>query len=521
MNEDNKTVCIIGAGLGGLFTGAILAREGLKVTVLEKNVTIGGGLQSFTRFGEVFDTGMHVIGGMQEGGNVRRICEYLGVWDERLISYVNPERADRIYVAEDDAYYDIKQGREGFVESLSKYFPDQHDNLVRYVEAVGRIAGELPLFALKTSSAGLAMHSDEFFMAADAFIEKYITDARLRSVVAYMNPLYAGRAAMTPAFVHCILSVLCMNGQSRFAGGSDLFANKLRDKIIECGGQVLAHECVTAIHTEGKTITGVTTSKGNTYTADYYVSDIHPSTLFDLFDDPSALPKAFRHRVSEIPDSCSAFTLNIKLKPGTFPYLDHTAYYIERYDGLWHFGDADAPWPLGFLYMTPPEIENQGEYTNKMIVTVPMAWEHAKPWEHTTFGHRTPEYEEWKRQCADAVISKLERIYPRIRACIDKVNTASPLTIRDFYGVRNGGMAGYAKDCNNITQSHMSVVTKIPNLLLTGQYINLHGFCGVPLTAILTSEAILGENYVLNKINMAPSNSPIRGGFGVTCQPVG
>ena len=38
-----KTAIIIGGGLGGLFTGAILAKEGLRVTVLEKNATAGGG----------------------------------------------------------------------------------------------------------------------------------------------------------------------------------------------------------------------------------------------------------------------------------------------------------------------------------------------------------------------------------------------------------------------------------------------------------------------------------------------
>ena len=68
----SERVLIIGGGLGGLFSGAILAKEGMEVTVLEKNVSIGGGLQSFTRFGEVFDTGMHVLGGLQEGGNIRR-----------------------------------------------------------------------------------------------------------------------------------------------------------------------------------------------------------------------------------------------------------------------------------------------------------------------------------------------------------------------------------------------------------------------------------------------------------------
>ena len=70
----SERVLIIGGGLGGLFSGAILSKEGMEVTVLEKNVSIGGGLQSFTRFGEVFDTGMHVLGGLQEGGNVRRLC---------------------------------------------------------------------------------------------------------------------------------------------------------------------------------------------------------------------------------------------------------------------------------------------------------------------------------------------------------------------------------------------------------------------------------------------------------------
>ena len=62
-------------------------------------------------------------------------------------------------------------------------------------------------------------------------------------------------------------------------------------------------------------------------------------------------------------------------------------------------------------------------------------------------------------------------------------------------------MCGYSKDCNDITFSQVPVVTKVRNLLLTGQNCNVHGFCGVPLTAINTSEVILGHNYVLNRIN--------------------
>ena len=35
-------VIIIGGGLGGLFTGAILSKEGFHVTILEKNSIISG-----------------------------------------------------------------------------------------------------------------------------------------------------------------------------------------------------------------------------------------------------------------------------------------------------------------------------------------------------------------------------------------------------------------------------------------------------------------------------------------------
>ena len=66
-------------------------------------------------------------------------------------------------------------------------------------------------------------------------------------------------------------------------------------------------------------------------------------------------------------------------------------------------------------------------------------------------------------------------------------------------------MFGYAKDWRNMALSWVPVATKIPNLLLTGQCINLHGFCGVPLTAISTCEAILGQNHLTNKLTPCPA----------------
>ncbi|WP_294290689.1 FAD-dependent oxidoreductase, partial [uncultured Chryseobacterium sp.] len=42
-------ILVIGSGLGGLVSALVLAKEGLKVCVLEKNNQYGGNLQTFSR----------------------------------------------------------------------------------------------------------------------------------------------------------------------------------------------------------------------------------------------------------------------------------------------------------------------------------------------------------------------------------------------------------------------------------------------------------------------------------------
>ena len=495
-----KKVVIIGGGLGGLFCGAILAKEGLHVTVLEKNATIGGGLQTFTRFGETFDTGMHVVGGMRPGGNIWRICRYLGIEDKVNLRDVDDDCTDKLYFSEDQQYYTIAKGKEPFVDSLAKSFPQERENLKRYVEALYALTEELDLFYLRPARTNLFSHSDDFLMAANEFIAKYINDPKLRSVVAYMNPLYGGREGQTPAFVHAVISVLYINGASRFVGGSSRFADLLADVIKAHGGEVVTNDGVEWLEVNNRKVDYVRTRKGRQYEADWYVSDIHPCTLLTLMDE-RAFPKAFRDRMNEIPNSYSAFSLYIRMKENSFPYINHSEYFMSRYGDIWNFCRDGASWPMGFLMMTPPE-ENQGPWSNKVLITAPMPFDMVRQWEDTTVGRRGDEYKQWKRARAEELLAMVEEIHPGFREAIEDVNTSSPLTIRDFYGVKEGSICGFSKDCHNITLSQLPVVTKVSNLLLTGQNNNLHGFCGVPLTAINTCEVILGQNSVIDKLKI-------------------
>lgn len=496
-----RSVVIIGAGLGGLFTGAILAKEGFAVTVLEKNTSIGGGLQTFTRFGERFDTGMHVIGGMQPGGNIRKICNYLGILNQVNIRDVDENCSDRLYFAQDKTYYEIAKGRDGFVNSLSQYFPHERENLKRYVDAIFNLTDHVDLFNLRPmqSYMNLITGEPDFLIAANDYIAKYIKDPRLRSVIAYMNPLYGGKENCTPAYIHAIISVLYINGTSRFVDGSSHFADLLANVISSNGGVIKTGDGVEWIEVNDRKVNYVRTISGKTYQADYYISAIHPCTMLRLMDE-KALPKSYRKRLNSIPNAYSAFSLYIKLKPNTFPYLNYSEYYMGRYEDIWKFDHNDKPWPLGFLFMTPPDT-NQGHFATKVLLTAPMSFDMARKWENTTIGHRGEDYELWKTDMAKKLLKLVEEMHPDFSDCIDKIVTSSPLTIRDYYAVKDGSISGFSKDCTQIAISQVPVVTKIENLLLTGQNNNLHGFCGVPLTAISTSEVLLGTNYIINKIN--------------------
>lgn len=296
--------------------------------------------------------------------------------------------------------------------------------------------------------------------------------------------------------------MLYLNGASRFVGGGQQLADALAGVIRSNGGEVIAGCEVSGFEVADREIQGVVTADGRKFTADRYVSAIHPVEMLRLMPS-GTFPKAYSSRLETIPNSCSAFSLYIDLKPGMFPYIGHTCYYMEDYGSMWNQEDYDGDdWPRSFMYMTPSE-PNQGEYAGKLLVHSLMSFDRVRKWESTSVGHRGNDYEQWKEERAGRIISRLERIYPGIRGMIARVYSSSPLTVRDYYHTKEGAIFGYRKDSDNLIYSQLPVRTKVKNLLLTGQNVNLHGMCGVPLTAIYTAEAILGRGSLIKAINNA------------------
>ena len=73
---ENWDVIIVGAGYGGLCSGALLAHAGKKVLVIERDKIIGGRAGSIMHAGQVLDDGAHIP---SQAGHLESIFADLGI----------------------------------------------------------------------------------------------------------------------------------------------------------------------------------------------------------------------------------------------------------------------------------------------------------------------------------------------------------------------------------------------------------------------------------------------------------
>lgn len=140
---DKYDIVIIGSGLGGLVSGLILAKEGKKVLVLEKNQQFGGNLQCFSRDKTLFDTGVHYIGALGKGQNLNRYFTYLDIMKDLNIVQMD-ERFERISFSDTDEEYFQLQGYDAFELYLKNAFPGEHKAIEEYIEKMQFCCASFP-----------------------------------------------------------------------------------------------------------------------------------------------------------------------------------------------------------------------------------------------------------------------------------------------------------------------------------------------------------------------------------------
>nr|MBP9151150.1 all-trans-retinol 13,14-reductase [Flavobacteriales bacterium] len=109
----------------------------------------------------------------------------------------------------------------------------------------------------------------------------------------------------------------------------------------------------------------------------------------------------------------------------------------------------------------------------------------------------------FKAKKTEQLLKAVEKRFPKIRDCIQSIHASTPLTYRDYIGDDDGNMYGTEKDFRRGMANFIAPNTKIPNLWLTGQYLNLHGILGVTISSIITCSQFLDKKELIERIKNA------------------
>ncbi|NIG57206.1 NAD(P)/FAD-dependent oxidoreductase [Chitinophaga sp. Cy-1792] len=503
----NNEVILIGSGLGGLVTGAILSMNGYKVRIYEKNRQIGGCLQTYSRDKVIFDSGVHYIGGLAPGENLYKVFNYLGILDKLKLKRMDMDGFDHISFGGDAKVYKLAQGKENFISTLVKDFPEEKAAIHAYYEKIKEVCSKFPLYNLRLGDYE-EKRSVLHFNAAE-YLQELTGNTRLRNVLAGNNLLYAGVAAKTPLYVHALVVNSYMNSSWKCVDGGSQIAKWLGRRIMENGGEIIRNNGVTAIVGEGDKVDHILLQDGKKVKGDHFISNLHPAQTTAMTQS-DMLRGAYRNRMQSLENSTGAFVLNVALKPGTFPYLNHNYYYHASDDAWAGIHYQTGTWPETYAMYVSASSKND-VWADSLSIMTYMHYDELQPWQHTFNTVLQPDsrgaaYEDFKKAKADQLITCVEKRFPRFRDCIQSYYVATPLSYRDYIGTGDGSMYGVLKDSKEPLRTMVSSRTKLANLYLTGQNLNLHGILGVTMSSVITASEFLGMEHLVTAINNVSAN---------------
>lgn len=478
-------VIIIGSGLGGLECGVMLSRSGLSVLVLERQTQPGGCMQSYKRGGLSFDTGLHYIGGLDEGQPLHDTFKRLGLLDlpwQRL----DTDGFDKITIGNETFAY--HNGYTNFAASLAERFPSQRQALQEYVDMLRKSDEEQLLFLDNPNTMDAPFDNELFTTNAYNWLHEKFDDDLLVNVLSGASIKMELHKETLPLFTFAHGNGSFIQSSWRLKGCGNMLVNKLASEIRKNGGEILCNMDVTELTEENGRITAAVCSNGERFEAGTFISNAHPAVTCSMVKESKLMKGIYRKRMSRIDNTFGMFTVSLRLKPNVIPYMNHNKFIYET-NNVWDISEAGHD-GHGILVSCP---YSDTGYATHIDLLTPMLWEDVQQWESTTVARRGEDYKVFKRHTADTIISITERQIPGLRDAIESIHTSTPLTYRDYNMTPYGSAYGIRKDCNNPMMTILTPRTPIPNLMLTGQNLMLHGLHGVTMTALFTYKATIQQ----------------------------
>lgn len=439
----NKQIVVIGAGIGGLTTAAILSKAGMEVTVLEEQVYPGGCASTFFHKGYRFDAGATLAAGFYPDGPMELVRDAAGLsaWE---VEYDHPAMIVHLPNGHEVACHNEESRWDEYRTIFGQNAVDFFQWQERTAELLWRFALRLPSWPVKSISDGISVINslDRKLLVASPQLAmdlfrpvgfhlkivpeslRLFVDGQLlisaQTTSEYANALYTASALDLPR-----------RGVAHLPKGIGTLAVILVAATRKNGGKVLFRHKVTKIESGLPGKYRIYTKKNEIFDADIVIANLTPWNIAELME--LRKPKTIRNLPKFSENQWGAFTLYVGVKseaiPANFP-LHHQI--LKGYP----FGEGNSI----FLSISP-EWDLERAPANHRALTISSHTQLGRWW--GLFNSDKERYEQEKVVLTEKILTNLESILPEIRKSIKLLLPGTPITFQRYTGRKLGWVGGF------------------------------------------------------------------------------
>jgi len=283
---------IVGAGVGGLAIGALLANSGRKVLVLEKNNQIGGRCMSYKYKGFTLDLGNHLFS-LGDRGPIGEVCRMGGMPD--AIEWVLA-KTSTIQIGDTVKKYNRKAMMEVLPEG-------ERANMERIF-----------LQAAQTTDDQI---DDLWYVPLDKWLEQFTSNPMAHALVESISTQYFCiplNETSAGEFVRCFRDTILSKSSAYPKGGCISIPKGFAAIVEKNNGEIRLKTRVKKIVIERGAATGVVTSDGETLHAPVIISNADiKSSLNDLVGE-EFFPSDYTEKINRLTYAYQSVMLKVGLE---------------------------------------------------------------------------------------------------------------------------------------------------------------------------------------------------------------